>query len=165
LVANSRQSRFTRAIGSAPATGLTRHTDPGEKAIAFESHGSDRRAASANRDHVYAGVRDEQIAALAAEIAKAVNCNMPVQLNRTAILARSVPPPSRPSTRDDQAAARCRRRRGRANHAAAVAGPTKEERFIADAQVSGDRTRVAPAKARENHSARSRRRHRQRGCR
>src|SRR5260370_28335133 len=48
-------------------------------------------AAQANRDHVYAGVRDEEIAALAAEIAKAKSrlVYAHTQLDRTAYLARS----------------------------------------------------------------------------
>src|SRR6266436_6524208 len=48
-------------------------------------------AAQANRDHVYAGVRDEEIAALAAEIAKAKSrlVYAQSQLDRTAYLARS----------------------------------------------------------------------------
>src|ERR1700687_3707352 len=48
-------------------------------------------AASANRDHVYAGVREEEIAGLAAEIAKAKARLQytELQLNRTAYLARS----------------------------------------------------------------------------
>ena len=48
-------------------------------------------AATADRDHVYAGVRDEEIASLAAEIAKAKSrlAYMEVQLTRTSTLARS----------------------------------------------------------------------------
>src|SRR6516225_8428993 len=59
-------------------------------------------AAVANRDNVYAGVRAEEVASLAAEIAEA-----------------------------------------QANHAAAVAGPTREERAIADAQVKAAARAVA----------------------
>src|SRR5262245_47910542 len=48
-------------------------------------------AASASRDHVYAGVRDEEIASLAAEIAKAKSrlAYVEAQLSRTAQLART----------------------------------------------------------------------------
>src|SRR6185295_11420729 len=48
-------------------------------------------AATANRDHVYAGVRAEEIATLAAEIAKAKSrlAYAQSQLTRTATLARS----------------------------------------------------------------------------
>src|SRR5262249_5000851 len=48
-------------------------------------------AASADRDHVYAGVRAEEVAALAAAIAKAKSrlVYSEAQLNRTATLARS----------------------------------------------------------------------------
>src|SRR5712691_4955281 len=48
-------------------------------------------AASASRDHVYAGVRDEEIAALASEIGKAKSrlAYAQSQLDRAAYLARS----------------------------------------------------------------------------
>jgi multidrug resistance efflux pump len=76
-------------------------------------------AATADRDHVYAGVRDEEIASLAAEIAKAKSrlVYVDAQLTRTSTLARA-----------DVAEAE-------ANHAAAKAGPTPEQLAIADAQV------------------------------
>src|SRR5215471_8766656 len=47
-------------------------------------------AAAASRDHVYAGVRDEEIARLEAEISKAkAQLNyVQLQLNRTSVLAR-----------------------------------------------------------------------------
>src|SRR5215831_14369747 len=81
-------------------------------------------AASASRDHVYAGVRDEEIAQLASEIDKAKSrlTYAQSQLDRTTYLARS-------DTATQQTLAQ-------ANHAAATAGPTKEERAIADTQVA-----------------------------
>jgi HlyD family secretion protein len=96
-------------------------------------------AASANRDHVYAGVRDEQIAGLAAEIAKAKSRLQyaELQLNRTAYLTRSdtASQQALDQAKNDAASAQADVAEAEANHAAAVAGPTKEERFIADAQV------------------------------
>jgi HlyD family secretion protein len=96
-------------------------------------------AASANRDHVYAGVRDEQIAGLAAEIAKAKSRLQyaELQLNRTAYLTRSdtASQQALDQAKNDTASAQADVAEAAANHAAAVAGPTKEERFIADAQV------------------------------
>jgi HlyD family secretion protein len=96
-------------------------------------------AASASRDHVYAGVRDEEIAALAAEIAKAKSrlAYAQSQLDRTAYLARSdtATQQALDQATNDVASARADIAEAEANHAAATAGPTKEERAIADAQV------------------------------
>ncbi len=96
-------------------------------------------AASAQRDHVYAGVRAEEIAALAAEIAKAKSRleYAQQQLTRTADLARSdtATQQALDQAENDAAAARADVAEAEANHAAAVAGPTQEERAIADAQV------------------------------
>jgi HlyD family secretion protein len=96
-------------------------------------------AASASRDHVYAGVRDEEIAALAAEIAKAKSrlAYAQSQLDRTAYLARSdtATQQALDQAENDVASARADVAEAEANHAAATAGPTKEERAIADAQV------------------------------
>jgi HlyD family secretion protein len=96
-------------------------------------------AAQANRDHVYAGVRDEEIAALAAEIAKAKSrlVYAQSQLDRTAYLARSdtATQQSLDQAQTDLASASADVAEAEANHAAAVAGPTKEELAIADTQV------------------------------
>jgi HlyD family secretion protein len=96
-------------------------------------------AAQANRDHVYAGVRAEEIAALAAEIAKAKSRleYAEQQLARTTSLARSdtATQQALDQTQNDAASARADVAEAEANHAAAVAGPTREERTIADAQV------------------------------
>src|SRR5205085_3912805 len=93
----------------------------------------------ANRDHVYAGVRAEEIAALAAEIAKAKSrlTYAQSQLDRAAYLARSdtATQQSLDQAQNDLASASADVAEAEANHAAAVAGPTKEERAIADAQV------------------------------
>jgi HlyD family secretion protein len=96
-------------------------------------------AASANRDHVYAGVRDEEKAGLADEIAKAKARLQyaDLQLNRTTILARgdNAPQQALDQAKNDATSAQADVTEAEANHAAAVAGPTKEERMIADAQV------------------------------
>jgi len=96
-------------------------------------------AAAANRDHVYAGVRAEEIASLAAAIAKA-KANLAyaqAQLTRTAALARSnnATQQALDEAENDVASARADVAQAEANHDAAVAGPTREERAIADAQV------------------------------
>jgi HlyD family secretion protein len=96
-------------------------------------------AAQANRDHVYAGVRAEEIAGLADETAKAKARLQyaDVQLNRTTILTRgdNASQQALDQAKNDAASAQADVAEAEANHAAAVAGPTKEERFIADAQV------------------------------
>jgi HlyD family secretion protein len=96
-------------------------------------------AASASRDHVYAGVRAEQVAALAAEIPKAKSrlAYAEAQLGRAAQLARDAfgTQQTLDQATNDVAAARADVAEAQANHAAAVAGPTREELAIADAQV------------------------------
>src|SRR5438094_1003177 len=96
-------------------------------------------AAQANRDHVYAGVRAEETATLAAEIAKAKSRleYAEQQFARTAYLARSdtATQQALDQTENDAASGRADVAEAEANHAAAVAGPTREERAIADAQV------------------------------
>src|SRR5215831_16528311 len=96
-------------------------------------------AASASRDHVYAGVRDEEIAALASEIEKAKSrlAYAQSQLDRTSYLARSDTATQQTvdQATNDVASASADVAEAQANHAAAEAGPTKEERAIADTQV------------------------------
>jgi HlyD family secretion protein len=96
-------------------------------------------AATADRNNVYAGVRAEQIAALAAEVAKAKSRleYSEQQLSRTATLARSdyASQQALDQANNDAASTQADVAEAVANHAAAVAGPTKEERGIADAQV------------------------------
>jgi HlyD family secretion protein len=96
-------------------------------------------AATADRDHVYAGVRDEEIASLAAEIAKAKSrlAYVEAQLTRTSTLARSdiASQQSLDQAKHDVASARADVAEAEANHAAAKAGPTPEQLAIADAQV------------------------------
>src|SRR5262249_46324786 len=96
-------------------------------------------AAVADRNNVYAGVRAEQVAALASEIAKAkarlAYANQ--QLARTSTLARTdnATQQALDQAQNDVASAQADVAEADANHAAAKAGPTMEERAIADAQV------------------------------
>jgi HlyD family secretion protein len=96
-------------------------------------------AATANRNNVYAGVRAEQVAASAAEIAKAKSKleYTRAQLGRTAALAHTdtATQQALDQVTNDVTAAETEVAEAEANHAAAVAGPTKEERAIADAEV------------------------------
>jgi HlyD family secretion protein len=96
-------------------------------------------AAVAERDHVYAGVRAEEIATLAAEIGKARSrlAYAEQQVTRVGTLARgdNAPQQSLDQADNDVASARADVAEAEANHAAARAGPTREQRAIADAQV------------------------------
>jgi HlyD family secretion protein len=96
-------------------------------------------AAVADRNNVYAGVRAEQIATLAAEIAKAKSrlAYAEQQLTRVSTLARgdNAPQQSLDQAENDAASARADVAEAEANYAAAQAGPTREQRAIADAQV------------------------------
>jgi HlyD family secretion protein len=104
-------------------------------------------AASADRDHVYAGVRAEEVASLAAAIAKAKSRleYAQSQLGRVAFLARSdtATQQALDQAENDVAAARADVAEAKANHDAAVAGPTREERAIADAQVKAASSALA----------------------
>jgi HlyD family secretion protein len=106
-------------------------------------------AATADRNNVYAGVRAEQIATLAAEIAKAKSRleYAQQQLNRTATLARTDTASQQEldQANNNAAAAQADVAEAEANHAAAVAGPTQEERGIADAQVKAAAAALAVA--------------------
>src|SRR5215470_11633335 len=104
-------------------------------------------AAAANRDNVYAGVRAEEIASMAAAIAKAKAKfdYAQAQLTRTTTLAQS----NTASQQDldqavnDVASAQADIAEAEADHDAAVAGPTREERAIADAQVKAAASALA----------------------
>jgi HlyD family secretion protein len=96
-------------------------------------------SATANRNNVYAGVRREQVDSLKDGIAKA-NARLEyvqAQLTRTTTLARESfeSQQSLDQAENDAAAARADVAEAQANYDAAVAGPTREERAIADAQV------------------------------
>src|SRR5262249_26253623 len=104
-------------------------------------------AATASRDHVYAGVRAEEVATLAAAIAKAKSrlIYVQAQLARVAMLASSdfASQQALDQAQYEVAAAQADVAEAEANHAAAVAGPTKEERLIADAQVQAATSALA----------------------
>jgi len=104
-------------------------------------------AATASRNHVYAGVRAEEIAALAAGIAKAkAGLDFAqAQLTRTTALVRSnnAAQQALDQAQNDVATARADVAEAQANHAAAVAGPTREQRAIADAQVKAAESALA----------------------
>ena len=96
-------------------------------------------AASAQRDNVYAGVRAEEVASLASAIDKAKS-RLDYAQSELARKAQLVPSNAASQQELDQAqndfeTARADVADAQASHAAAVAGPTHEERAIADAQV------------------------------
>jgi HlyD family secretion protein len=104
-------------------------------------------SATANRNNVYAGVRREQVDSLKAEIAKA-NARLEyaeLQLTRTTTLARESfeSQQALDQAENDAASARADVAEAQANYDAAVAGPTREERAIADTQVQAAAAAVA----------------------
>jgi HlyD family secretion protein len=104
-------------------------------------------SATATRNNVYAGVRREQVDSLKAEIAKA-NARLEyvqAQLTRTSTLARESfeSQQALDQAENDAASARADVAEAQANYDAAVAGPTREERAIADAQVEAAAAVVA----------------------
>jgi HlyD family secretion protein len=104
-------------------------------------------SATADRNNVYSGVRAEQVASLKSEIAKA-KARLEYaeqQLSRTDTLARSenASQQSLDQAQNDAASARADVAEAKANYDAAVAGPTKEERAIADAQVKAAASALA----------------------
>jgi HlyD family secretion protein len=104
-------------------------------------------SAAANRNNVYAGVRREQVDSLKAAIAKASARleYVQAQLTRTSTLARQSfeSQQSLDQAENDVASARADVAEAQANYDAAVAGPTREERAIADAQVQAAAAAVA----------------------
>src|SRR6267154_2418389 len=96
-------------------------------------------SATANRNNVYIGVRREQVDSLKAAIAKASARldYVQAQLTRTSTLARQSfeSQQSLDQAENDAASARADVAEAQANYDAAVAGPTREERAIADVQV------------------------------
>jgi HlyD family secretion protein len=104
-------------------------------------------AASAQRDHIYAGTRAEEVASLASAIDKAKS-RLDYAQSQLARKAQLVPVDAASQqdldqAENDAATARADVAEAQANHAAAVAGPTREERAIADAQVKAAATAVA----------------------
>ncbi|OAF07271.1 HlyD family secretion protein [Bradyrhizobium neotropicale] len=112
------------------AVELTAQADQARAALA---------SAVASRNNVYAGVRREQVDSRRAAIAKA-NARLDyvqAQLTRTSTLARQSfeSQQTLDQAENDVAAARADVAEAQANYDAAVAGPTREERAVADAQV------------------------------
>jgi HlyD family secretion protein len=110
-----------------------------ELTAAVEQARATLAAAVASRANVLAGERPEQVATLAAEIAKIESrlTYAKSQLARATYLARKdfVSAQSLDQAENDVATARADLAEAEANHALAKAGPTKEQRAIADAQV------------------------------
>ena len=104
-------------------------------------------SAVANRNNVYAGVRREQVDSLKAEISKANSRSeyTEAQLKRISTLAGKsfAPQQALDEAENDDASARADVAEAQANYDAAVAGPTREERAIADAQVQAARAALA----------------------
>ncbi|NEV01973.1 HlyD family secretion protein [Bradyrhizobium uaiense] len=120
------------------AVELTAQADQARAALA---------AAAASRNNVYAGVRREQIDSLKAAISKA-NSRLDyveTQLKRISTLASQSfeTQQALDQAENDVGAARAGVAAAQANYDAAVAGPTKEERAIADAQVQAAAAAVA----------------------
>jgi HlyD family secretion protein len=104
-------------------------------------------SATADRNNVYSGVRREQVDSLKAAIAKASARleYVQTQLTRTSTLARQnfETQQALDQAENDVASARAGVAEAQADYDAAVAGPTREERTIADAQVQAAAAAVA----------------------
>ena len=111
-------------------------------------------AAKASRDHVYAGVRAEEVASLEAEFskAKARLDYTKAQLVRVSTLAKTddAAQQALDQAENDVASAGAAVVEAEANHQAAVAGPTREERGIADAEVEAAASALAVFERRLN---------------
>jgi len=112
------------------AVELTAQVDQARAALA---------SATANRNNVYAGVRREQVDTLKAEIAKAKARldYLQAQLTRTSTLAHDnfESQQALDQATANVADAHAGLAEAQANYDAAIAGPTREERAIADVQV------------------------------
>ena len=119
------------------AVELTAQADQARAALA---------SAVASRNNVYAGVRREQVDVLKAAISKAGARldYVQAQLTRTSTLARQSfeSQQALDQAENDVAAAQADVAAAQANFDAAAAGPTREERAIADAQVQAAATAV-----------------------
>src|ERR1700740_2191619 len=111
-------------------------------------------SATANRNTVYAGFRREQVDSLKAAIAKASARldYVQAQLTRTTTLAREnfESQQSLDQAENDAASARADVAEAQANYDAAVAGPTREERAIADVQVQAAAAALAVLEGRRD---------------
>jgi HlyD family secretion protein len=120
------------------AVELTAQADQARAALA---------SAAANRNNVYAGVRREQIDSLKDGIAKAAARleYVQLQLTRTSTLAHQSfeSLQALDQAENDAASARADVAEAQANYDAAVAGPTREQRAISDAQLRAAAAAVA----------------------
>jgi HlyD family secretion protein len=137
-VAKGAQVRAGDVLARLSAIELTAQADQARAALA---------SATANRNNVYAGVRREQVDSLKSAIAKA-NARLDyvqLQLTRTSTLARQSfeSQQTLDQAENDVASARADVDEAQANYDAALAGPTREERAIADAQVGAAAAAVA----------------------
>src|ERR1700759_1674101 len=137
-VAKGAQVQAGDVLARLSAVELTAQADQARAALA---------SAIANRNNVYAGVRREQVDSLKATIANASARldYVQAQLTRTSTLARQglEPQQNLDQAENDVGAAQADVTEAQANYDAAVAGPTKEERAIADAQVQAAATALA----------------------
>src|ERR1700704_120766 len=120
------------------AVELTAQADQARAALA---------SAIATRNNTYAGERREQVASLKYEItkAKARLEYVQAQFTRTSTLARQSfeSQQALDQAENEAASARADVEKAQANYDAALAGPTREERAIADAQVQAAAAAVA----------------------
>ncbi len=129
-VEKGNQVRAGDVLAKLSAVELTAQADQARAALA---------SATASRNNVYVGVRQEQVDSLKAEIAKtsARLEYVQAQLTRTSTLARQSfeSQQALDQAESDAASARADVALAQANYDAALTGPTREERAIADAQV------------------------------
>ena len=132
------QVRAGDVLARLSAVELTAQADQARAALA---------SATANRNNVYAGVRREQVDSLKSAIAKASARldYVQAQLTRTSTLARQSfeSQQTLDQAENDAASAGADVTEAQANYDAAVAGPTREERAIADTQVEAAAAAVA----------------------
>lgn len=123
-----------------------------ELSASVEQARAAQKNALAERNNVFAGVRQEEIATSAAEVDKAISRSTYAeqQLARFSRLteANFSPRQALDQAAKEAAAARADVAQARANYSAARAGPTKQERAIADASVSAAVAAVAVLESR-----------------
>lgn len=138
LVGKGSRVRTGDVVATLSAVELTAQLDQARASLA---------AAIANREHVYAGVRREQVESLKSGIAKA-GARLEyaqAQLTRTSTLARQSfeTQQALDQAQYDADGALADVAEAQANYDAALAGPTREERAIAEAQVQAASAAVA----------------------
>jgi HlyD family secretion protein len=123
-----------------------------ELSASVEQARAARQSAIADRDHVYAGVRDEEISTSAAEVDKAnsrlVYAEQQLSRFTRLVQANFASPQALDQAQKQVATARADAAEASANYASAKAGPTRQERAIADAAVSAAIAQVAVLESR-----------------